>query len=159
MSAKATYTYRALEKYCPKTILAEVFSVCFSIIEENIPTYECTPWCFWVQKMSLSFVPGNIFRPPCKYIHKKTIGPNMHCLRLWEARSFLYLQGVQERLYFFTIHCNPFLSVRDLHSSQRNASVQSLLLAGNFLYNQRGWGGKLLRIHGKKNTIFNEHPV
>ena len=38
---------------------------------------------------------------------------------------------------FFTIHCNPSLAniaVRDLQSSQRNASVQSLLLAGNFLY-------------------------
>ena len=41
--------------------------------------------------------------------------------------------------FFFTIHCNPslaFIAVRDLQSSQRNASVQSLLLAANFLYNQ-----------------------
>ena len=40
---------------------------------------------------------------------------------------------------FFTTHCNPSLAdiaVRDLQSSQRNPSVQSLLLAGNFLYNQ-----------------------
>ena len=40
---------------------------------------------------------------------------------------------------FFTIHCNPSLAyivVRDLQSAQRNASVQSLLLAGNFWYNQ-----------------------
>ena len=47
-----------------------------------------------------------------------------------------------------------------LQSSQCNASVQSLLLAGNFLYNQEQpsageRGGKLSR----KNTIFNEHPV
>ena len=49
------------------------------------------------------------------------------------------IQGVQEKLCFFTIHCNPslaYIAVRDLQSSQRNASVQSLLLAGNFLYNQ-----------------------
>ena len=49
------------------------------------------------------------------------------------------VQGVQEKLCFFTIHCNPslaYISVRDIQSSQRNASVQSLLLAGNFLYNQ-----------------------
>ena len=51
----------------------------------------------------------------------------------------LLIQGVQEKLCFFTIHCNPslaYIAVRDLQSSQRNASVQSLLLAGNFLYNQ-----------------------
>ena len=30
-----------------------------------------------------------------------------------------------------------YIAVRDLQSSQRNASVQSLLLAGNFLYNQQ----------------------
>ena len=49
------------------------------------------------------------------------------------------VQGVQEKLYFFTIQCNPYLAyiaVRDIQNSQRNASVQSLLLAGNFLYNQ-----------------------
>ena len=37
------------------------------------------------------------------------------------------LQGVLEKLCFFTIHCNPslaYFAVRDLHSSQRNASVQ-----------------------------------
>ena len=39
------------------------------------------------------------------------------------------VQGVQENLCFFTIHCNPslvYIVVRDLQSSQRNASVQSL---------------------------------
>ena len=38
-------------------------------------------------------------------------------------------------VFFFTIHRNPsiaYIAVRDLQSSQRNASVQSLLLAGNF---------------------------
>ena len=40
---------------------------------------------------------------------------------------------------FFTIYCNPslaYIAVRDLQSSQRNASVLSLLLAVNILYNQ-----------------------
>ena len=44
-----------------------------------------------------------------------------------------YIQGVKEKLCFF--HCHPsisFIAVRDLQSSQRNASVQSLILAGNF---------------------------
>ena len=53
--------------------------------------------------------------------------------------SKVQVQGVQEKLCFFTIHCNPslaYIAVRDLQRSQRNASVQSLLLAGNFLYNR-----------------------
>ena len=53
--------------------------------------------------------------------------------------SALHIQGVQEKLCFFITHCNPsltYIPVRDFQSSQRNASVQSLLLAGNFLYNQ-----------------------
>ena len=33
-------------------------------------------------------------------------------------------------VFYFTIHC---IAVRDLLGSQRNACVQSLLLAGNFL--------------------------
>ena len=47
------------------------------------------------------------------------------------------VQGSQEKLCFFTIHCNPslaYIAVRDLQCSQRNVSVQSLLLAGNFLH-------------------------
>ena len=43
----------------------------------------------------------------------------------------LELPGVQEKLCFLlTIHCNPslaYIAVRDLQSSQRNASVQSLI--------------------------------
>ena len=38
------------------------------------------------------------------------------------------VQGVQEKCCFFTIHCNPslaYIAVRDLQTSQRNASVQS----------------------------------
>ena len=51
----------------------------------------------------------------------------------------IQIQGVQEKLCFFTIDCNPslaYIAVRALQSSQRNVSVQSLLLAANFLYNQ-----------------------
>ena len=47
--------------------------------------------------------------------------------------------GCSGKNVFFTIHCNPslaYVAVRDLQSSQRNTSVQSLLLAGNFLHNQ-----------------------
>ena len=68
----------------------------------------------------------------------------------------------------FTIHCNPslaYIAVRDLQSSQRNASVQSsLLLAGNLLYNQlqpsvgEGEVANFRKFLGK-NTIFNEHSV
>ena len=69
------------------------------------------------------------------------------------------VEGVQEKLCFFTIHCNPslaYIAVRDLQSSQRNASVQSLLLAVNFFLQPiaaecwRGRGGKLSRILGIK---------
>ena len=46
----------------------------------------------------------------------------------------LDIQGVKEKLCFF--HCNPslaYIAVKDLQSSQRNASVQLLQLAGIFL--------------------------
>ena len=50
------------------------------------------------------------------------------------------MQGVQEKLCFLHNHCNPFLAyinVRDLQSSQRNASVQSSLVSTlNQLINQ-----------------------
>ena len=50
-----------------------------------------------------------------------------------------YYRVFRKSCVFFTIYCNPFLAciaVRDLQSAQRNASLLSLLLAGNFLYNQ-----------------------
>ena len=43
-------------------------------------------------------------------------------------------------MFFYTIHRNPslaYIAVRDPQSSQRNAIVQLLLLAGNFVYNQK----------------------
>ena len=45
----------------------------------------------------------------------------------------------RKNLVFFPIYCNPslaYIALRDLHSSQSKASVQSLLSAGDFLYNQ-----------------------
>ena len=51
--------------------------------------------------------------------------------------ELLSCTGCSEKIVFF--HCNPslaYIAVRDLQSSQRNASVQSLLLAGNCVYNQ-----------------------
>merc|ERR1712049_5940 len=46
------------------------------------------------------------------------------------------IRSVHEKIvFFFTIHSNPslaYIAVRELQSSQRNASVQSLLLAGSF---------------------------
>ena len=75
------------------------------------------------------------------------------------------IQGVQEKLCFFTVHCNPSLAniaVRDRQSSRRNASVQSLLLAGNFFVqpiaaSRERW--QTFQSSWEKNTIFNEHPV
>ena len=53
---------------------------------------------------------------------------------------FMLCTGCSEKMcFFFTIHCNPslaYIAVKDLLSFQCNASAQSLLLAGNFLYNQ-----------------------
>ena len=53
---------------------------------------------------------------------------------------FSIVQGVQEKLFFLQFTAIPsllaYIAVRDLQSSQRNASVQSLLLTGNFVYNQ-----------------------
>ena len=54
--------------------------------------------------------------------------------------DYMSTTGCSWKIVFFSIHCNPslaFIAVRDLQSSQHNASVQSLLLAGNFLYNQK----------------------
>ena len=71
-----------------------------------------------------------------------------------EIRAKIHIPNIyrvfRKNCVFFTIHCNPslaYIAVRDLQSSQRNVSVQSLILVG-----------KLREIPGK-NTIFNEHPV
>ena len=83
-------------------------------------------------------------------------------------RNYKY-RVLRKNCVFFTIHCNSslaYIAVRDLQSSQRSASVQSLLFTGNFLYNQKQPSAvegevanfQLFRIL-KKNTIFNEHPV
>ena len=56
-----------------------------------------------------------------------------------QSASVMQTTGCSGKIVFFTIHFNPFLAyiaVRDLQSSQRNASVKSLLFASIFLYNQ-----------------------
>ena len=86
-----------------------------------------------------------------------------------ETKPVDYMVFVQEKLCLSQFTATPPSATslsRDLQSSQRKASVQSLLLAGNFLYNQKQPSAvegevanfQLFRIL-KKNTIFNEHPV
>jgi len=89
-------------------------------------------------------------------------------MKTWVGVGGAEFQGVQEKLGFCTIYSNPSLAniaVRDLQSSQRIASVQSFLLAGNFLYNQyqpsagEGEVANFPRILGKKtqyckNTLY-----
>ena len=78
------------------------------------------------------------------------------------------MQGVQEKLFLFRIHCNPsfaYIAVRVFQGSQRNASVQSLPFAGIFFVQPieaecwRARGSKLSGILGKKtqyliNTLY-----
>ena len=76
------------------------------------------------------------------------------------------VQGVKEKLCFSQFTATPpsptHIAARDFQSSQRHTSVQALLLcigrpiAAKFL---RGRGGKIMKIHEKKNTIFLERPV
>ena len=61
------------------------------------------------------------------------------CIQVLPLDVSIQVKGVQEKLCFFHNSLQPplaYIVVRDLQSSQRIASVQSLLLAGNFLYNQ-----------------------
>ena len=64
---------------------------------------------------------------------------SFNCLPKKTTPNMIEVQGVEEKLSFFTIYCNPslaYIAVRDLQSSHRNASIQSLLFAGKFLYKQ-----------------------
>ena len=69
---------------------------------------------------------------------------------------------LRKNCVFFPIHCNlslAYIAVRDLQSSQSNASVQSLRFVQPIAAEYwRMRGGKLSRIF-EKNTVFNEHPV
>ena len=62
------------------------------------------------------------------------------CQILADNKICLAMYRVFRKNYvFFHNSLQPslaYIAVRDLQSSQRNASVESLLLAGNFLYNQ-----------------------
>ena len=83
--------------------------------------------------------------PPLPRQHSASIGctknyqpigvtVRLHCVEGFEGK------GCSLNIVFFhNSHRNPSLAniaVRDLRSSQRNARLHSLLLAGNFLYNQ-----------------------
>ena len=100
-----------------------------------------------------------------KFINK--ISLQCFCQQILVYLLFYYTTRCSGKIVFFTIHCNPslaYIAVRDLQSSRRNASVQSLLLAGNFLYNQlqpSPGEGELANFREflENNTIFNEHPV
>ena len=84
------------------------------------------------------------FSTSCRFWNKHVV-----TRRPFKPFSLIIYRVFRKNCVFFTIHCNTSLasiSVRDLQSSQRNASVQSLLVA-NF------------REFLKKNTIFTEHPV
>ena len=68
--------------------------------------------------------------------------------------------GCSGKNVFFTIHCNPslaYIDVRDLQSSQRNASVQSHPPIGWYSLARERW--QTFKNSWKKHTIFDEHPV
>ena len=95
---------------------------------------------FWV-KISLAVLSCGKLMDKLRYIFSQLTDSNGQLIfQRWVKETCICdIQGVQKKLCFFTIHCNPYLAyiaVRDPQSSQRRASVQSLLLAGNFLYNQ-----------------------
>ena len=67
----------------------------------------------------------------------KAFWPVLHSLDVLDKEVIGYekddnIQGVQEKIVFFTIHCKPSLAYIALRDLQRNVSVQSLLLARNF---------------------------
>ena len=98
--------------------------------------------------VTTKYVPPSVrsapFVPPPVIAVVNTLSPycssQLLLASMWKIIATVYVQDVQEKLVVFTIHCNPFLAniaVRNLQSSQHNASVRSLLLlAGNILYNQ-----------------------
>ena len=83
--------------------------------------------------------------------------------KLVKSRKYLLDTGCSGKsVFFFTIHCNPSLAVRDLQSSQRNASgvySHSYLLV---IFVQpiaaEGEVANFLEFF-EKNTIFDGHPV
>ena len=82
-------------------------------------------------------------------------------------KLLVIIQGIQKYRVFsqFTATLSlAYIAVRDLQISQRNASVQSLPLAGNYLYNQyqlsagEGEKANFQEFLEKKHNIY-EHPV
>ena len=123
---------------------------------DKITDTEYYPYAMKDFKLTLSFILWNTCRHERGWseftIRTVSHKPyNKKCKNLY----ILFMYRVFMKI-FFSIHCNPslaYIAVRDLRSSQHNASVQSLLLAGNF------WEVANFREFLKKNTIFNEQPV
>ena len=111
--------------YC----IVRIVLLLISCKTRRLPTYMPSPNSFSVNKWWLW---TNRYEVDTQQVRTTKIGLGKFCPRP-PASIFLpiflsvIIQGVQEKLCFFTFHCNP---------SQRNASVQSLLLASNSLYNQ-----------------------
>ena len=82
------------------------------------------------------------------YVHMQgwtKLSPRVCRMKIQHNQSFairgetLNYRVFRKNCVFFTIHCTPslaYIAVRGLQSSQRNGSVQSLLLAGNLFNNQ-----------------------
>ena len=134
-SQQTRYFYSA----CIIKNLLKIVTLHFSISTMNTRVNRVTLWRYGAP-LYYTHLPS--FCLPC--ILKKTYYPRSNLSQLQHDRPLdmirFNVQGVQEKLYFFTIHCNPpslaYIAVRDPQRSQRNWSVQSLLLTGNFLYNQ-----------------------
>ena len=87
----------------------------FALLQVNVCSFVCVTFCM------------------CIYDYICLI------LCLCVCRKGIIASGCSRKIVFFHNSLQPLLAyigVRDLQSSQRDASVQSLLLAGNFLYNQ-----------------------
>ena len=96
-------------------------------------------------------------------LYKDTFICTYHtCILEW------HIHGVQEKLGFFTIHCNPslaYIAVLETFKALNAMWVYSHSYWMVFFVQPiaaecwQGRGGKLSRILEKKPTIFNEHPV
>ena len=99
---------------------------------------------------------------------KDRLQDNLPFFKTIYVLTYLYIStGCSGKIVFFTINCNPslaYIAVGDLQSTGRNASVQSLLLTGNFLYNQQQPSAGEREVANfreslKKKHNINEHPA
>ena len=135
---------------CMNSYVYAYVCLCLCYVCACVYVFMCVCLCLFVFVCLLLVVlPDWIFPSFTCWVHKQSIkitvpvhekeGQRQRLVGTKETTFESVLQGVQEKLCFFTIHCSPslaYIAIRDLQRFQRNASVQSLLLAGNFLYNQ-----------------------